>query len=100
MTREELEDIALLCKLNISEDEMNDILSDMEDIISFANKISAVDVKDCGFKVEDGLQNIYRKDEVVASFPQDYILKNAKTVQDGFFYLKNGESGGGERLDI
>lgn len=100
MTREELEDIALLCKLNIDENEIDDILSDMEDIIGFANKITAVDVKGYSSNFADGLQNVYRKDEVVESFPQDYILKNAKTVQDGFFYLKNGESGGGESLDI
>ena len=96
MKKEEIFDLAILSKLEIKEDEVDDILSDMENIIKFAQKINFADVSDDEFEEVNKLKNVYREDEVLESFPQDEILKNAKTVEDGFFCLKNKNRDGKE----
>ncbi len=91
MNKEELYDIAILSKLEIKEQDVDEILKDMENIISFAQKINDAKVLDETVEDLNDLENILREDEVIPSYPQEEILKNAKTKEDGFFYLKNTE---------
>ena len=99
MTREELENLAILSKLELKDDEVEDILKDMENIIKFANKINSAEVLDAEQGDIKGLKNVFRKDEVLKSYPQEEILKNSKTYEDGFFYLNNFQDGGGKGID-
>lgn len=92
MKKEELYDIAILSKLEIREDEVEDILKDMENILAFANKIDSAKVYEGDLDKINDLENVFREDIVEKSYDQDEILKNAKTKEDGFFYLKNTES--------
>lgn len=85
LDKQELENIALLAKLEIPEESFDSLLEDMQKIVEFANKIESADLNDEGFFGFDGLQNQFRSDEVVESFNQNEILKNCKTVEEGFF---------------
>ena len=89
VTKEELIDLAVLAKLDISDKNVDKLLADMEEIIKFANEINSASVGDVEFDNINNLQNVYREDVVVESYSQSDILKNAKTVEDGFFRLNN-----------
>ncbi len=91
MNKEELYNIAILSKLEIKEQEVDEILKEMENIITFAQKINDAKVLDETVENLNDLENVLREDEVVSSYPQEEILKNAKTKEDGFFYLRNTE---------
>lgn len=96
MKKEELYDIAILSKLKIKEEEVEEMLEEMEKIIAFANKIDSAKITDEDLCELDEAENVFRKDEVEKSYDRDEILKNTKTKEDGFFYLKNAENFGGE----
>lgn len=89
VTKDELLDLALLSKLDISDSDVDKLLVDMEEIIKFADKINAASTSDVEFDNINDLKNVYREDKVVDSFSQDDILKNSKTVENGFFRVDN-----------
>ena len=89
VSKEELINLATLAKLDISDQDVDKLLADMEKIIEFANQINSASVSDVEFDSINNLQNVYREDVVSRSYPQEDILKNAKTVEDGFFRLDN-----------
>lgn len=89
VTREELLDLALLSKLDISDSDIDKLLADMEEIIKFADTINAASTSDTEFDNINDLQNVYKDDKVKDSFLQDDILRNCKTVENGFFRVDN-----------
>lgn len=89
VSKEELINLATLAKLDISDQDVDKLLADMEKIIDFANQINSASVSDVEFDSINNLQNVYREDVVSRSYSQEDILKNAKTVEDGFFRLDN-----------
>lgn len=92
LDRSELENIALLAKLEISDDDFDSILQDMQNVVKFADKIGSVNLESSGFFGFDDLKNKFRVDEVVESMPQVEILKNCKTPEEGFFRLNLNEN--------
>lgn len=88
ISKQELENIANLAKLEIEAESFDKILNDMKNVVEFANKIGSADLNDESFVGFDGLKNRFRSDEVVDSYSQDEILRNCKTVEEGFFKLK------------
>ena len=89
VSKEELINLATLAKLDIFDQDVDKLLADMEKIIDFANQINSASVSDVEFDSINNLQNVYREDVVSRSYSQEDILKNAKTVEDGFFRLDN-----------
>ncbi|MDE5853255.1 MAG: Asp-tRNA(Asn)/Glu-tRNA(Gln) amidotransferase subunit GatC [Oscillospiraceae bacterium] len=89
VTKEELMDLATLSKLNISDDETDKLLKDMEEIIKFADTINSASSEGVAFDNINELQNVYREDNIIKSYAQSEILKNAKTQEDGFFCISN-----------
>lgn len=89
VNKEELLDLALLSKLDISDSDIDQLLVDMEEIIKFTDKINEASNSDVEFDNINDLQNVYREDKVVDSFSQGDILKNSKTVENGFFRVNN-----------
>ncbi len=89
VSKEELINLATLAKLEISDQDVDKLLADMEKIIDFANQINSAPISDVEFDSVNNLQNVYREDVVSRSYSQEDILKNAKTVEDGFFRLDN-----------
>lgn len=93
MTKEELENVAILSKLEIKDDEIDEILKDMQNIIKFTDGINKAQTKDLNHDFSNSLQNVLREDVIIKSYEQEEILKNSKTKEDGFFYLKNSVGG-------
>ena len=87
LDRTELENIALLAKLEISEDDFDSLLNDMKSVVKFADKIGSANLSAEGFFGFDDLNNRFRDDEVVKSSSQGEILQNCKTPEEGFFRL-------------
>ena len=76
--KEEIEHIANLSMLNLSEDELNGYQKDMEQIVEFANTINEIDtskVPETAFVSE--LYNVFRKDEIKESLDRELILSNS-----------------------
>lgn len=89
ITRDDIRDIALLSKLFVSEEDLDGLTQEMAKIIEFADTINEASEKlDEDFDNIGGLQNAYREDEVVPSYPQGEILLNVNGGEDGFFPVK------------
>ena len=88
VTKEEIIKLAKLSKLYLSEEELDSVTADMDKIIGFADEISRAEVLDDEFDNINGLENVFRDDEVEESFDRELILKNTKGGKDGFFYVK------------
>ncbi|MBQ7738461.1 MAG: Asp-tRNA(Asn)/Glu-tRNA(Gln) amidotransferase subunit GatC [Desulfovibrionaceae bacterium] len=95
LKRQELENIAILAKLEIPSDKFDKLLSDMSEVVKFADKINSVSLSDEAFFGFDGLKNRFRADEVEKSFDQTEILKNCKVVDEGFFVVNLNSNDGG-----
>ncbi|MBN6202533.1 Asp-tRNA(Asn)/Glu-tRNA(Gln) amidotransferase subunit GatC [Staphylococcus saprophyticus] len=86
VTREEVEHIANLARLQITEDETTEMQNTLESILNFANQIDTADTSEIEptYHVLD-LQNVLREDKAIEGIPQELALKNAKETKDGQF---------------
>ena len=86
ITKQEVEYVAKLARLNLTEEEKETLNKNMEDIIEFANKLNSLDTEG----VEPTamilpMYNVFREDNVEASYNREEILKNAPSAEDGCF---------------
>lgn len=88
VTHEEILKIAKLAKLYVSPDELDGLTKDMNEIIEFANAISAVGVETSEFDNSNNLSNVFREDIVVPSYDREEILANTQNPEDGCFLVK------------
>ena len=88
VTREEILNLALLSKLHIEEDEIDNLTQEMMNIIKFADTINEYDGEVEEFDNINNLSNVFRDDEVKKSFPQSEILKNVDGGENGYFPVK------------
>ena len=84
ITNKDIEYVAGLAKLKISESEMENLTRQMDAIVEFANKISELDTEN----VEPTnhilrVQNVMREDVVVPSYDRNEIIKNAPKKEAG-----------------
>jgi len=78
ITRKDVEHIATLSMLNLSEEEIEGYTKDMQNIVSFAEQIQEVNtdnVAESAFALD--AYNVFRKDEVRESFDRELLLQNA-----------------------
>ena len=76
--REDIEHIANLSMLNLSEEEITKYTKDMEQIVEFANKVNEIDtvsIEESAFALD--ATNVFRKDEIRESFNRELLLSNA-----------------------
>ena len=88
VTREEILKIAKLSKLSVTEEALDGLTAAMGEIIAFADTINAAGAAAGEFDNINNLQNAFREDEVVPSYPRDEILKNVDGGEDGFFPVR------------
>ena len=91
VTREDVENIALLSKLFVPEEELDSLTQSMQEIINFADEINKADADEEGFDNINNLSNVFREDEVVPSYPSAEILKNAPEQAEDHFLVRNRE---------
>ena len=85
VTREDVENIALLSKLFVPEEELDGLTKSMQEIIDFADAINNAPSSDVGFDNINNLSNVFREDEVRPSLDREAALSNAPLKEDGYF---------------
>lgn len=83
ITKEEFYFISHLSKLNITDSERETLISDMEEILAFAEKIKAVPSQELLESASEETEAY----EVLPPFSQCDILKNAPTTDGKYFIL-------------
>lgn len=86
VTRKDVEKIAELAHLKFSNDEMEDFTTQMNEILSYMDKLNQLDtenVEPLSHPVEH--QNVFREDLVKPSVTTDDALKNAPSSVDSHF---------------
>lgn len=74
----DIEHLAKLSKLNLSDDEIEKYRASMEEIVEFANTINELDtngITESAFATNT--YNVFRKDEIKESLSREELLKNA-----------------------
>ena len=89
LSKSEVEKVARLAQLKLSEKEVKKFQRQLSDILSFVSQLEKLNTE----KVEPtsqttGLENIYREDEVRASLTQKQALSGAKKKKNGYFEVK------------
>ena len=80
--------MARLSKLYIKEEELDALTKDMDNIIAFAETISAAQCEQTNFDNINNLSNVLREDVVVPSYDREEILKNAESQDEGYSLVK------------
>ena len=87
MNLKDVENLAELAKLELSDEEKESLLQDMESILGYVKQIESVKVEDV--KEEYGLYNVWREDKLEArEFSKELIVEQFPDSQDGFLKVK------------
>ena len=86
ITRKDVEHVALLARLHLTEDEKQALTQDLANILEYVEKINQLDTS----QVEPTshilpIRNVTREDVVKPSPGQEVMLKNAPDKENGFF---------------
>ena len=87
MDIKDVENLALLARIDLSEAEKVSMLSDMESILGYVKQIEEVKIED--IRQEHKLYNVWREDEIQPrDFSLELIKKQFPDSQDGFLKVK------------
>jgi aspartyl-tRNA(Asn)/glutamyl-tRNA(Gln) amidotransferase subunit C len=89
LTIEEVEHVAHLARLRLSDDELEQMRTDLSRILEYIDMLKEVDVSGVPptAQVTD-LFNVMREDEARPSLPHEDVLANAPDQRDGMFRVK------------
>lgn len=90
ITNKDIEYVASLAKLKLSDEEKGTLTRQMDGIVEFANRISELDTDN----VEPTnhilkVQNVMREDVVIPSYDRNEIIKNAPVKEAGCIIVPN-----------
>ena len=93
MEIKDIEKLAELAKIELTDNEKEGLLKDLDSILGYVKQITEVDLPaNIGIKEEDDYENrnVWRKDELDLSpdFSHDLIIKQFPDSQDGFIKVK------------
>jgi len=86
VSKEEIEKIARLARLNLKEDEINEIGEQINQILDYVKKLEELDtdnIEPLSHALD--LNNVFREDVIQASLPREKALENAPLKSDKFF---------------
>ncbi len=86
VTKEDLENVAVLSRLSIPESEQAQYMGQLENFLNYVENLKQVDttdVKPTTYALP--LENVFREDEVKESLPREKALQNAPLQEDGYF---------------
>lgn len=86
ITEKEVEYVAKLARVHIANEKKEQLTRDMAAIIEFADtlaKIDTTDVRAAAHAID--VNNVFRKDEVVPSYPREEMIANAPHKQAGCY---------------
>jgi aspartyl-tRNA(Asn)/glutamyl-tRNA(Gln) amidotransferase subunit C len=86
VTRETIEHVANLARLNLAEHEKEKLTTEMADIISWVDKLNELDTTGVEPKAHViPIHNVFREDVIGQSYDRDKILANAPAKEEGCF---------------
>ncbi len=84
-----VEHVAKLARLELSEDDKKKFTSQLESILNYIDKLSELEIpKNCEQTIEKEAENVLRADEVIKSIDFEVLKKNAPDVDGRFFKVK------------
>ena len=87
MEIKDVENLAELAKIELSEEEKKGVLSDMEGILGYVKVIESVDVPD--ITPDYAHRNVWREDNISPrEFSREEIISQFPDSQDGFVKVK------------
>lgn len=87
MDIKDVEGLAKLARIELSENEKKNLLSDMDSILEYVKQIESVKIGDA--KEEYKTYNVWREDKIEPrEFSRELILKQFPDSQDGFVKVK------------
>ena len=94
VTKQEIIKLSKLAKLNPDEKELDELISDMSEIIAFADTINRnvgeIDMRSAHANIAEWAD--LREDEPKQSFPNEEILQNVGGGTDGFYAVKRSNA--------
>ena len=88
ITKEEVEHVANLARLELEEDAIQRFAGQIGDILAYVDKLKKVDTKGVAPTSHAiSLTNAFREDEVVEHLARDRSLANAPEKEDGAFVV-------------
>ena len=87
MTEKELNEIANLAMIDISKNDKQKMIKDLQGVIDLANGVLKVETDENSKTNDNELKNVYREDVVEKSIPQEEVLLNAIDSENGFFKI-------------
>ncbi|MEN8907146.1 MAG: Asp-tRNA(Asn)/Glu-tRNA(Gln) amidotransferase subunit GatC [Clostridiales bacterium] len=86
ISEETIRNVASLARLKLSDSDIIKLKVDMENIISYVNKLDELDVSDVEPTAHImSVNNVLRDDKVKESYKRDQILENAPSEDEGCF---------------
>ena len=86
ITRETINHVANLARLNLTEQEKEKMTNEMGNILSYVDKLNELDTADVEPTVHViPVKNVFRDDTVHPSYDRDKILANAPSKENGRF---------------
>ncbi|MDD6127296.1 MAG: Asp-tRNA(Asn)/Glu-tRNA(Gln) amidotransferase subunit GatC [Selenomonas sp.] len=86
VTKKDLENVAVLSRLRVPEDEQETYIQQMDAILTYMDNLSEVDtenVKPTTYALP--MSNVFREDEVKPSLDREAALSNAPLKENGYF---------------
>lgn len=84
--REQVEHVALLARLNLSEDELTRLTGDLQAILGFFDRLQELDTEALApMEHVTAAANVFRDDELRPSLPRDQALAASADHDDEFF---------------
>lgn len=89
ITPKDIYHLGKLSKIELKEEEIKKLSSQIEQILSFVNQISQLKEENCKPQTHaTGIKNVFREDEVKPSLSQQQALSNAKETHQGYFKIE------------
>lgn len=86
VTKEDLENVAVLSRLRIPEDQQQKYMQQMDSILTYMDNLSEVDTTDVmPTTYALPMQNVFREDVVRPSLDREAALQNAPLRDNGYF---------------
>ncbi|MFA6257918.1 MAG: Asp-tRNA(Asn)/Glu-tRNA(Gln) amidotransferase subunit GatC [Candidatus Paceibacterota bacterium] len=87
MEIKDVENLANLARIELTEEEKKDLLSDMESILGYVKQIEEVKIEDA--ELDYKVHNVWREDEIIPrDFSRELITDQFPDAQDGFLKVK------------
>ena len=86
VTREDVENVALLSRLRIDEKDMDKNIQELSDFLEYVDRLQQVDTENVAATAHVlPIQNVFREDVVKPSLNRDLALSNSPEQEDGYF---------------